>query len=56
MDYYSKQITKLIEQFSRLPGIGPKSAQRLAFHLIHMPKEQVQELASVMVEARENVR
>ena len=56
MDYYSKQITKLIEQFSRLPGIGPKSAQRLVFHLIHMPKEQVQELASVMVEARENVR
>ena len=56
MDYYSKQITKMIEQFSRLPGIGPKSAQRLAFHLIHMPKEQVQELASVMVEARENVR
>ena len=56
MDYYSKKITKMIEQFSRLPGIGPKSAQRLAFHLIHMPKEQVQELASVMVEARENVR
>ena len=56
MDYYSRQISKLIEEFSRLPGIGPKSAQRLAFHLIHMPKEQVRELADSMVDARENVR
>ena len=56
MDYYSRQISRLIEQFSRLPGIGPKSAQRLAFHLIHMPKEQVRELADSMIEARENVR
>lgn len=56
MDYYSSQISKLIESFSRLPGIGPKSAQRLAFHLINMPKEQVRELADNMVEARENVR
>ncbi|MDO4473652.1 MAG: recombination mediator RecR [Eubacteriales bacterium] len=56
MDYYSSQISKLIEQFSRLPGIGPKSAQRLAFHLIHMPAEQVRELADTMVSARENVR
>ena len=56
MDYYSKQISKLIEQFSRLPGIGPKSAQRLAFHLINMPEEQVKELADSMIDARENVR
>ena len=53
MDYYSSQISKLIEELSRLPGIGPKSAQRLAFHLIHMPKEQVKELADSMVDARE---
>ena len=52
MDYYSSQISRLIEQFSRLPGIGPKSAQRLAFHLISMPKEQAQSI----VEARDNVR
>ena len=52
MDYYSKQISKLIEQFSRLPGIGPKSAQRLAFHLINMPEEQVKELADSMIDAR----
>ena len=56
MDYYSSQISKLIEQFSRLPGIGPKSAQRLAFHLIHMPAEQVREMADAMVSARENVK
>lgn len=56
MDYYSSQISRLIEQFSRLPGIGPKSAQRLAFHLISMPKEQVRELAQSIVEARDNVR
>ena len=41
MEYYSKQISRLIEEFSRLPGIGSKSAQRLAFHVINMPKEQV---------------
>ena len=56
MDYYSSQISKLIEQFSRLPGIGPKSAQRLAFHLIHMPDDQVRELADTSVKAKENVR
>ena len=37
MDYYSNQISRLIEAFSRLPGIGNKSAQRLAFHVINMP-------------------
>ena len=45
MDYYSSQITKLIEELSKLPGVGAKSAQRLAFHIINMPKEQVDELA-----------
>lgn len=56
MDYYSNQIRRLIESFSQLPGIGPKSAQRLAFHIINMPKEQVEQLAKTMVEARNNVR
>ena len=45
MDYYSNQISRLIEEFSRLPGIGNKSAQRLAFHVINMPVDQVEELA-----------
>lgn len=56
MDYYSSQITKLIEELSRLPGIGIKSAQRLAFHIINMPKEQVEQFAKTMTEARNNVR
>ena len=56
MDYYSSQISKLIEELSRLPGIGTKSAGRLAFHIINMPKEQVEQLAGTMVDARNNVR
>ena len=56
MDYYSSQITKLIETLSGLPGIGSKSAQRLAFHIINMPKEQVEQLAGTMTQARNNVR
>ncbi len=56
MDYYSSQISKLIEEFSSLPGIGTKSAQRLAFHVINMPSERVEQLANAMVEAKRNVR
>ena len=56
MEYYSSQISKLIEQLSRLPGIGPKSAQRLAFHLINLPQDQVEELVGAIVEAKRNVR
>ena len=56
MDYYSNQISCLIEEFSRLPGIGNKSAQRLAFHVINMPVEQVEGLANAIVDARKNVR
>ena len=39
MDYYSSQINKLIQELSELPGIGAKSAQRLAFHILNMPVE-----------------
>lgn len=56
MDYYSSQISKLIEEFAALPGIGTKSAQRLAFHVINMPTERVEELANAMVSAKKNVR
>ena len=52
MDYYSNQISKLIDELSRLPGIGAKSASRLAFHLIHMPKEEVKRLADTMVRGK----
>lgn len=56
MAYYSSQISRLIEELSKLPGIGAKSAQRLAFHIINMPKDQAAGLASAIVDARENIR
>lgn len=56
MDYYSSQITKLIETLSSLPGIGNKSAQRLAFHIINMPQEQVNALVNTIAEAKKNVQ
>ena len=56
MDYFSSHISKLIEQLSRLPGIGAKSAQRLAFHIINMPKEQVEQLSASILDARNNVQ
>ena len=55
MDYYSSQITKLIEELSKLPGVGAKSAQRLAFHIISMPKEQVDRLAGAITDAKNNL-
>lgn len=55
MNYYSSQISSLIEELSRLPGIGPKSAQRLAFHIINMPKEQVEKLSTTILDARNKV-
>ncbi len=56
MEYYSKQISKLIEELGRLPGIGNKTAGRLAFHIIHMPEEHAKSLAAAILDARENVR
>lgn len=56
MELYSGYINKLIEELAGLPGIGHKSAQRLAFHLINMPKARVERLANTIVEAKENVR
>lgn len=55
MDYYSSHINKLIESLSSLPGIGNKSAQRLAFHIINMPDEQVDALTDSISEAKKNV-
>lgn len=56
MEYYSRQISKLIQELSTLPGIGTKSAQRLAFHILNMPMEQVEELSSAILDAKQNVR
>ena len=56
MEYYSSHINKLIEQLSHLPGIGAKSAQRLAFHIMSMPPDQVELLTGSIRDARQNVR
>ena len=56
MDLYSGHINRLIEEFASLPGIGNKTAQRLAFYMINLPKERVARFANTIVEARENVR
>lgn len=56
MDYYSKRISRLIEELSSLPGIGSKSAQRLAFHILNMPLEHVENLSSSILEARKTVK
>lgn len=56
MDYFGNQIGKLIEELSRLPGIGAKTAQRLAFHIINMPAEQAERLSSAIVDAKKHVK
>jgi recombination protein RecR len=56
MDLYSGHINRLIEELAALPGIGGKSAQRLAFYLIGLPKDRVKKLADTIVNARENVQ
>lgn len=56
MEYYSDKINKLIEELGRLPGIGQKSAQRLAFHILNMSEDQVVSLTSAINEAKQNVR
>lgn len=55
MNYYSDAITNLIDEFSHLPGIGAKSAQKLAFHVINMSEDQVQKLADTIVSAKKNI-
>lgn len=56
MDYYGKQISKLIEELSALPGVGAKTAQRLAFHIINMPEERAESLSRAIVDAKHNVK
>lgn len=53
--YYGDKMLALIEELSRLPGIGNKSAQRLAFHIINLPPEKVKRLATTLVDAKENI-
>lgn len=55
MEYYSKEILKLIEELSSLPGVGEKTAQRLAFHIISLPEENVQSLSDSIINAKKRV-
>ncbi len=56
MNYYGNKVTTLIEELSKLPSIGNKSAQRLAFHIINMPLENVTALSESILDARNNVK
>jgi len=55
MNGFAEPIARLIEQFSRLPGIGPKSAQRLAFHVISAPEGQVRELTQALIQVKRDL-
>ncbi len=55
MDYYGKQISRLIEELAALPGVGAKTAQRLAFHIINMPEQRAAALSQAIIDAKQNV-
>lgn len=54
--FFAPSVSRLIEELSKLPGIGPKSAQRLAMHLIKRPRAEVRALAGALMDARDRVR
>jgi recombination protein RecR len=56
MLYTSEALQQLIEEFSRLPGIGRKTAQRLALHILKQPRETVQRMASALVSVKDRIR
>lgn len=53
---YSETVTKLINQFEKLPGIGYKTAVRLAFYILEAPREDTEEMAKVLIEAKDKVK
>ena len=55
MEYFPAPLEKLVEQFARLPGIGGKSAQRLAFHVLGLPEEEAREFAEAILDAKRSV-
>lgn len=56
MDFYSGDINKLIEELAALPGIGSKSAQRMAFHIINLPADRVKRLSEAIITAKTNAK
>lgn len=55
MKFFAPSVENLIDEFAKLPGIGRKSAQRLAFHVLNLPKEQAQNFADAIIKAKETV-
>lgn len=53
--HYAKPLARLVAEFEKLPGIGPKSAQRLAFHILRIPEEEARALADAVVSAKESI-
>ena len=56
MDFYPVAIEKLIEEFAKIPGIGQKTAQRLALHILNLPEDEVKEFADALVKARGTIK
>ncbi len=56
INHYIEPIARLINELSRLPGVGGKTAQRLAFHILNMPKDKVRSLAQAIYEARDKIQ
>ncbi|MDF2674060.1 MAG: recR [Clostridiales bacterium] len=56
MSFYPVSISKLIDEFSRLPGVGSKTAQRLAFHVLNMDMKQAESLSEAIIEAKRKVK
>jgi recombination protein RecR len=54
--HYAKPLAKLVAEFEKLPGIGPKSAQRLAFHILRIPEEEANALAEAVVNVKQQIR
>ena len=56
MKYYPRSVAVLIEEFAKLPGIGRKSAQRLAFHILGLKEKEAYSIANAIIEAKKNIK
>ncbi|MBW2640571.1 MAG: recombination protein RecR, partial [Deltaproteobacteria bacterium] len=56
MNYYPPSILKLIKSLSKLPGIGEKTAERLAMHILRAPRREAEQLSKRIVEAKDTIR
>ena len=54
--YYPKPLARMVSEFEKLPGIGPKSAQRLAFHVMRLPEEETRALADALVALKGSIK